>query len=92
MLVIDRIESGIAVCETEDGRRELPLAGLPAGVREGDCLVCVDGSWQIDREETLRRRQQNHSRVIMPGTEKSPGIARGAFCDGAQGIKGTGCR
>ena len=32
MLVIDRIEGGIAVCETEDGRRELPLAGLPAGV------------------------------------------------------------
>ena len=63
MLVIDRIEGGIAVCETEDGRRELPLTGLPAGVREGDCLVCVDGSWQIDREETLRRRQQNHSRT-----------------------------
>ena len=63
MLVIDRIEGGIAVCETEDGRRELPLAGLPAGVREGDCLVCVDGIWQIDREETLRRRQQNHSRA-----------------------------
>ena len=38
MLVIDRIEGGIAVCETEDGRRELPLAGLPAGVREGDCV------------------------------------------------------
>ena len=47
MLVIDRIEGGIVVCETE----------------EGDCLVCVDGSWQIDREETLRRRQQNHSRT-----------------------------
>ena len=26
-------------------------------------MVCVDGSWQIDREETLRRRQQNHSRA-----------------------------
>ena len=65
MLVIDRIEGGIAVCETEDGRRELPLAGLPAGVREGDCLVCVDGSWQIDREETLRRRQQNHSLSLI---------------------------
>lgn len=63
MLVIDRIEGGIAVCEAEEGRRELPLSELPAEAREGDCLVLVDGVWQIHREETLRRRRQNHGRA-----------------------------
>ena len=61
---IDRIEEGWAVCEGPDDEMiRLEVSRLPAGVREGDCLVCVDGSWQIDREETLRRRQQNHSRT-----------------------------
>ena len=55
MLVIDRIEEGIAVCEGGKGRVELPVQSLPDGAQEG--------VWQIDREETLRRRQQNHSRA-----------------------------
>ena len=63
MLIIDRIEGDMAVCEAAEGRRELPLSELPAGVREGDCLACIDGSWQIQEEKTLRRRQQNHRRA-----------------------------
>lgn len=63
MLVIDRIEEGIAVCEGGEGRVELPVQSLPDGAQEGDCLYLQEGVWQIDREETLRRRQQNHSRA-----------------------------
>ncbi len=36
---------------------------VPDGAQEGDCLCLQEGVWQIDREETLRRRQQNHSRA-----------------------------
>lgn len=72
MLVIDRIEGDIAVCEAAEGRREIPLAELPAEAREGDCLVLVDGVWQIDREETLRRRQQNHSRAAGLFRRRTP--------------------
>ena len=64
MLVIDRIEGGIAVCETEDGRRELPLAGLPAGVREGDCLFLDgDGRWHVDEQLTRQRREETAKRL-----------------------------
>ena len=44
MLIIDRFEGEYAVCEEESGSfRKLPKVFLPAGSREGDCLVptCV---------------------------------------------------
>ena len=42
MTVVDRIEGGFAVCETDNGQRLLPLADLPGGVREGDVLAMLD--------------------------------------------------
>ena len=38
MLIIDRIEEGKAVCETEDGGH-ITLDHFPEGAREGDVLV-----------------------------------------------------
>ena len=72
MLIVERIEGGVAVCETAEGRRELPLTELPAEVREGDCLIRVDGAWKIHREETLRRRQRNHSRTAALFRRRTP--------------------
>lgn len=55
--IIDRLEGDIAVCELEDGSMvDTPLSSLPEGVREGDCLVRVDGLWHIDSERTATRK------------------------------------
>ena len=57
---IDRLEGSFAVCEGENRqRKESPLADLPEGVKEGDVLRLADGMYQIDREETERRREEN---------------------------------
>lgn len=64
MLIIDRIEGEFAVCEAE-GRvfRTLPLADLPQGVKEGDCLRESGGCYAVDTEETARRRAENVRRM-----------------------------
>ena len=62
MIVIDRIEENIAVCETDEGQLRLDISGLP-DVREGDVLTEKDGSWQVDADETARRREQIRRRM-----------------------------
>ena len=37
---------------------EIPKARLPRGVRAGDALVCEDGVYRVDAQETARRREQ----------------------------------
>ena len=57
MLIVDRIESGFAVCEGEGGVfTRIPISELPLGVREGDCLRPDGDGYIIDKEETARRR------------------------------------
>lgn len=59
MLIIDRFEGEYAVCEDADTQKQLrlPKVFLPRGVREGDCLCpCGQGEYQVDAQETLRRR------------------------------------
>lgn len=55
MIIIDRIEEGIAVCETDGGQITLDLRNIPEA-EEGDVLFYADGCWQIDVEETAARR------------------------------------
>ena len=64
MTVVDRIEGGFAVCETDIGQRLLPLAELPGGVREGDVLAETEaGGWFVDRLATQSRREAARRRV-----------------------------
>lgn len=60
MVIIDRFEGEYAVCEEENGGfRKIPKVFLPAGSREGDCLVLgIGGEWQVDRAATAQRRQK----------------------------------
>lgn len=61
MIIVDRIEGILVVCEQDDKSHiELPLNKLPPKVREGDCLIPQpDGSYRIDHQETNRRRQHS---------------------------------
>lgn len=64
MLTIDRFEGEYAVCETDGGGRTcLPLSSLPDGVQEGDILIELSGGYQIDFEETERRRAEAAGRL-----------------------------
>lgn len=60
MLIIDRFEGEYAVCEEQGGGfKKIPKVFLPAGSREGDCLVPLPGGqWQVDRAATAERRKK----------------------------------
>lgn len=59
MLVIDRFEGNIAVCEEDGGTfRNISRDQLPPESREGDCLEVQDGAYHVNREETQRRREE----------------------------------
>jgi len=53
ILVVDRIENGIAVCENRNNKImiELELSKLPEGVKEGTVIRYFDGEYEIDYEE-----------------------------------------
>lgn len=57
---VDRLEGGFAVLlDDAGGVRNVPLADLEAGVREGDILTCgVDGVYRRNAERTAERRAQ----------------------------------
>ena len=58
MLIIDRIEEGLAVCETENGSM-VELSLFPDGAKEGDVLVQnKTGEYVIDTEKTAYRRAE----------------------------------
>jgi len=59
-LIIDRIESGIAVCEREDGSRcEIELVFLPRGAKEGSVIrVDDDGTAALDTAAEDERRKR----------------------------------
>ena len=62
MIIIDRIEEGIAVCEDGEERFALPVSELPEA-KEGDVLVRGENGWQVDEAETERRREQMIARM-----------------------------
>ena len=65
MLIVDRIESGIAVCEVEQGESiEIPLTLLPPEISEGDVLdVDETGECFIDSEATAQRKDALKGRL-----------------------------
>ncbi|MCL1848403.1 MAG: DUF3006 domain-containing protein [Clostridiales bacterium] len=58
MIIVDRIENGIAVCEIDGVMRDIPLSGIRGDVREGDVLVeSGKGSYLVaDKAATEQRK------------------------------------
>ena len=56
LVVIDRIEGDFAVAEVGGKMTDIPLAQLPAGVKEGSVLRCVDGCYVIDQAAEQERQ------------------------------------
>lgn len=59
MIYVDRIEDGIAVLETADNCFvRVPLAELPANVKEGSVLKMQNGGYFLDEEAEKERKRK----------------------------------
>ena len=59
ILIVDRIENGYAVCETEQGeKKDIPLSETK-DVHEGDVLILKDGVYIPDKDKTEARRKKD---------------------------------
>lgn len=58
MLIVDRIEDGIAVIENEDKHFEVPASKLGADVREGDAVICEKGMYIKDTAASEKLRSE----------------------------------
>ena len=56
--IIDRFEGRCAVVEIDGVMKNIRRQSIPPEAREGDVLILVRKHWQVDREATVRRRQE----------------------------------
>ena len=61
--IIDRIENGIAVLESQDEIFEIPKSMLPKDIQEGQVLVKNGDSYTIDWDLTKKRRSSIKNRL-----------------------------
>ncbi len=57
MLLIDRFEGNLAVCQSED-MKTVNLLEYPENAKEGDCLMLFEGKYIVDEEETKKRKAE----------------------------------
>lgn len=63
--IIDRLEEGLAICETELRKRiSIPVDHLPEGLKEGDVLKEEKGIFCLDPEETEKRRRDLKKKLM----------------------------
>ncbi|WP_314724952.1 DUF3006 domain-containing protein [Enterocloster bolteae] len=63
--IIDRLEEGLAICETELRKRiSVPVSHLPKEVKEGDVLREEEGRFFLDSEETNKRRREMKKKLM----------------------------
>lgn len=58
VLIVDRIENGYAVCETEQGEKKDISLSETKDVHEGDVLILKDGVYIPDKDKTEARRKR----------------------------------
>lgn len=58
IFIVDRIENGYAVCETEQGEKKDILLSETKDVHEGDVLILKDGVYIPDNDKTEARRKR----------------------------------
>lgn len=63
MLIIDRIEDGVAVIETDCGNIEIAAELLPDDARAGSVLEKTEDGYRVLRDETEARRRKMSERT-----------------------------
>lgn len=68
ILVVDRIENNIAICEIRRNKIiiEIDVEKLPSGVKEGTVIRYMDGKFSIDEEEqqAIERRIEDKMKFL----------------------------
>lgn len=62
---IDRIEENIAVCEEIETHKIINInkKDLPSNCKEGDIIILSNGKYLIDKEETIKQKNEVSSMV-----------------------------
>jgi hypothetical protein len=63
MIIVDRIEGKVAVCETDSGMLNISLKLIKGKVRDGVVLVEKDGAYVVDEETTKSRTDEMRDRT-----------------------------
>ncbi len=63
MIIIDRIDDGIAILETDNGMQTIPAEQLPEHARDGDVLQWTENGYEVDVAATEKRRQKIRDRL-----------------------------
>ena len=59
MIILERIETDLAVLETDDGTQTVPRAMIPPDAAIGDVLTPISsGGYAIDKERSKGRRKK----------------------------------
>lgn len=57
--IIDRFEGNYAVVEFEGRQmKDILMSDLPTGLKEGDAIRCIDGTYVFDKLETERIKKE----------------------------------
>lgn len=63
-MIIDRFEGDYAVCETESGEiKNISKSQISKDAKEGDILIRGESEWQIDADESKKRRMSIENRL-----------------------------
>ncbi len=55
MIIVDRIEGKVAVCETDTGKLDIPVKLIRGKVRDGVVIVERNGTYVVDEQATEKR-------------------------------------
>lgn len=58
MIIVERVEGGTAVLESDGKRLAVPLSELPSGVHEGSVLYKTANGYKTDENSEKKRRGQ----------------------------------
>lgn len=63
--IVDRIEENIVVCENVNTKEivSIEISNLPNGIKKGQVIKYINQKYEIDKEETEKRKQIIHEKT-----------------------------
>lgn len=57
--VVDKVVDNFAICEKSNSKEmvNISLESIKGRVKEGDCLIILDGNYEVNEELTSRRKE-----------------------------------
>ena len=57
--IVDKVVDNFAICEKSNSKEmvNISLESIKGRVKEGDCLIILDGNYEVNEELTSRRKE-----------------------------------